>query len=254
MDNFSVRLARSKEEIDLAKRLRFEVFNIELQKGLKESYALGLDEDEYDEICDHIIIIDKEQDEVVGTYRLLLGKNLKNDGRFYSENEFDIGALKSRRDDFLELGRSCVHRDYRKGAVVVLLWQAILEYVKTNNAKYIIGCSSVYTTDLLEISKIYHLLKKKHGACDEFLFKPQPGRKMRGLKTDIDISGEEKEILLKIPALVRSYLKLGAKVCSEPVVDHEFGTVDFFMMLKVSEISKAFLKRFRLDNLLPYET
>ncbi len=253
MDDFLVKFAQSREEVDSAKRLRFKVFNIELQKGLEQSYASGLDEDEYDAICDHIIIIDRKKEEVVGTYRLLLGKKLKNGGSFYSENEFDLSKIKSNAGDFLELGRSCVHKDYRQGAVVILLWRAILEYVKANDVKYIIGCSSVYTTDLLEISKIYRLLKIKHGAKDAFLVKPRQGREIFGLKIDIDIIGQEKDILSRIPALVRSYLKLGAVVCSDPILDYEFGTVDFFMMLKISEINAVFLKRLGLDNFFSYE-
>lgn len=248
MKDFIVKLAQNKEEIDLAKRLRFQVFNLELQKGLETSYSLGLDQDEYDDICDHIIIIDQKNHEVVGTYRLLLGERLKEGGRFYSESEFDLENLKKTRRVFLELGRSCVHKDYRKGTVVALLWHAILEYVKANKVEYIIGCSSVYTTDIIEVSKIYRLLKTKHGVKEDFFVKPRQEYAIKGLQSDIDICGQEKEILLKVPALVRSYLKLGAVVCCEPVLDQKFGTVDFFMMLKISEISKIFLKRFGLDN------
>lgn len=247
MNDFLVKLAQTKEEVDLAKRLRFAVFNIELQKGLRASYASGLDEDEYDSLCEHIIIIDKKSQEAVGTYRLLLGKKIKeNNGSFYSESEFDLASLGRHRHSFLEIGRSCVHKDFRRGAVVALLWHAILDYVKTHQVEYIIGCSSVYTIDPLEVSKIYKLLKARHGAPEEFLVQPKPGHVILGLQPDVDIIGQEKEIFLKVPALVRSYLKLGAVVCSELVLDHEFGTVDFFMMLKISEMSKAFLKRFGL--------
>ena len=247
MSDFLVKLAQNPKEIESAQRLRFEVFNLEMKKGLKSSFEKGLDSDEYDPLCDHILIIDKKSDQVIGTYRFLLRSRLGPKGRFYSENEFDLRNIKKLDGEFLEMGRSCVHKDYRRNSIVHLLWAGIIDYVNKNGVAYIMGCPSVYTMDLVELSKIYTLMKKDHFAPERLRVFPKEKGLIESLNDQADINGDEKKILLKLPSLMRSYLKTGAFVCGGPALDREFGTVDFFMLLDIANISDDYLKkRFRI--------
>ncbi len=245
MSDFEITLASSKEELRSAQRLRFEVCNLEMKKGLEASYACGLDSDAFDDICDHILIIDKTKKSVIGTYRLLLGRKLGASGKFYAENEFDLSNLKGIKDDILEMGRSCVHKDYRRNAIVMLLWAGIIDYVSRHRVRYITGCPSVYTVDPAEVSDIFALLKRDHFAPANLRVRPLAAKAFSRLDRHCNIEGREKQIMLKIPSLVRSYLKFGAFVCGEPVFDEEFGTVDFFMLLEMDKISSAYVDRMR---------
>ncbi len=248
MSGFLVKIAENQKEVKAAQRLRFKVFNVEMKRGLSSSYESGLDIDEYDEVCDHILIIDKKKNEAIGTYRLLLRLRLKGEKRFYSEGEFDLRNIRKLKGEILEMGRSCVHKDYRRNSIVALLWSEIIKYIKEHRVEYIIGCPSLYTDELLEINKIYTLMKKSYFAPEELRVWPRAARALKGIRDNIEIGREEKNIFLKIPSLVRSYIKVGAYVCGEPARDDEFHTVDFFMLLEVAKISSMYLRRFGLKE------
>src|SRR5215470_17652685 len=126
--NLEVKLATNLTELDAAMRLRFEVFNLELQEGLVSSYDRGYDTDAYDTYCDHLIVKDLTSGEVIGTYRLLRGGQAKRHIGFYSENEFDLSNLKQSCGEMLELGRSCIAATHRSYATLNLLWSAIARY------------------------------------------------------------------------------------------------------------------------------
>lgn len=243
MNDFEIRLASSKKDVESAQRLRFEVFNLEMKKGLASSFAQGLDRDEFDDVCEHILILDKASKKVIGTYRLLLGRKLGAKGRFYAENEFDLSRLRVLKKDILEIGRSCVHKNFRRNAIVMLLWAGIMEYVRMNRAKYITGCPSVYSRDPKEISAIFALLKKNYYSPETWRVYPAQGKAFGPLDRTFQPDNHERQIMLKIPSLVRSYLKFGALVCGEPVLDETFGSVDFFMMLEMEKISSSYLDR-----------
>ena len=120
-------------------KLRFEVFNLELSEGLQSSYQTGLDMDEYDDYCDHIIVMDTTKDVVVGTYRLLPGYRAENGIGYYSESEFEMFNLRRLSGNKLELGRACVHRDYRGSAVLNLMWAGIAQYIENYDINYLFG-------------------------------------------------------------------------------------------------------------------
>ncbi|HAJ57739.1 MAG TPA: hemolysin [Candidatus Omnitrophica bacterium] len=248
MSDFLIKLAQGPKEVESAQRLRFEVFNLELKKGLKAAHESGLDRDEYDPICDHVLIIDKKSGATIGTYRLLLRSRLGADGRFYSENEFDLANIRKADGEILEMGRSCVHKDYRSNSILLLLWQRILSYVEDHRVRYIIGCPSLYTMDTAEISSVYSLMKKEYLAPREFRVYPKEKASVPGLSDSVPLDGQERKVLLKLPSLIRSYIKIGAQVCGEPALDPEFGTADFFMLLDVSRMADSYLRRFRVHN------
>src|SRR5712692_7905644 len=147
MSDFEIKITRDPDEIHEAQKLRFEVFNLEMKKGLEESYQRGLDVDQFDSVCDHLIVRERNQRRVVGTYRLLLGSEARKHSGFYSEQEFNLENIKKLDGELLELGRSCAHRDYRDRALIHLMWQTIAEYVKNHQVQYLFGCASFPTTD-----------------------------------------------------------------------------------------------------------
>src|SRR5262245_34443461 len=139
MADFEVKIAAQRSEIEAAQRLRFQVFNLELNKGLKSSYEHELDFDEFDPFCDHLIVRDLRSGDVVGTYRLLRGEQARRNIGFYSEKEFDLSRIRQLDGELLELGRSCARKDFRDRSLIPLMWEAIAEQVKKHRVRYLFG-------------------------------------------------------------------------------------------------------------------
>ena len=223
--------------------MRFRVFNLELNKGLESSYAQELDIDEFDPYCQHLIVRDRTSKEVVGTYRLLLGSQAKKHLGFYSEREFNLDNVKKLDGELLELGRSCARRDFRDKSLIPLMWEAIAQYVKDHGVRFLFGCSSLYTTDGREVSECFSLMKQKYYALDAQRVDPVPACRFDGLIDDIELC-DEQGLFLRLPSLIKSYLRLGAVVCGPPALDREFGTADFLLLLDIHQLSGEYLRRF----------
>ena len=172
MSDLEVKITTDPKEIREAQRLRFEVFNLEMNKGLQASYACGLDIDEFDPICDHLIVRDLKSEEVVGTYRLLLGSRAERNIGFYSEREFNLQNIKKLDGELLELGRSCARKDFRDKSLIPLMWDAIAQYVRKHRVRYLFGCGSVYTTEASEAMAYFSMLKRKYYAAEMFRVHP----------------------------------------------------------------------------------
>src|SRR5271169_324508 len=226
--HFIVKLAEYYEELVKALRLRFDVFNRELNEGLDRSYVTGMDRDSYDDYCDHLIIIDTRCDKVVGTYRLLLGSIAENNIGYYSEGEFDMTAIRAIGGEKLELGRSCVHRDYRNAGVINLLWAGIARYVEIYDVRHLFGCGSLHTDDPAEVSMVYSYMNTFHRSSAEFTVYPM--KKLRGVRLSRIV--DQKTAFDKLPPLIKGYLRLGALICGEPAYDDEFGTTDLYLLLE----------------------
>jgi putative hemolysin len=243
MAEFEIKIATDAQEIAEAQRLRFQVFNLELTKGLQSSYQSGLDVDEFDPFCNHLIVRDSKSKEVVGTYRMMLGAQARHHLGFYSEKEFDLTHIRKLDGELLELGRSCARKDYRDRALLPLMWEAIADYVRANRVRYLFGCGSLYTTDVAEISAIFALLRNKYYAPDSCRVEPVAGCRFEGLP-DLQVgSAEEAALFQKLPSLIKGYLRIGALVCGPPALDIEFGTADFFLLLDFGSLKEAYLKR-----------
>jgi L-ornithine Nalpha-acyltransferase len=247
MADFEVKIATEPSEIEQAQRLRFQVFNLELNKGLKASYERGTDVDEFDPYCDHLIVREINSADVVGTYRLLLGSQARRHIGFYSEKEFDLTRIKELDGELLELGRSCARKDFRDRALIALMWEAIAEQVRKHDVRYLFGCASLYTTDVDEVNAIYALLKEKYYASQAFRVKPVKECAFQGIR-DVAIA-DEQALFQKLPSLIKGYLRIGALVCGPPALDEEFGTADFFMLLDFSTLKGEYLKRLGLTDL-----
>ncbi|HEX2385704.1 MAG TPA: GNAT family N-acyltransferase [Candidatus Binatia bacterium] len=246
MSDFEITISRSPEDIRAAQKLRFEVFNLEMKKGLQASYARGLDVDDFDPICDHLIVRERKSTRVVGTYRLLLGSTARKHLGFYSEHEFNLDRIKRLDGELLELGRSCAHKDYRDRALIHLMWQSIAEYVKNHRVRYLFGCASFPTADPLEVSGSMALVKEKFYAPEKFRVEPLPELRIEGLDEKPRIDDPD-ALFATLPSLIKGYLRVGAKLCGPPALDREFGTTDLFLLLDILEISGEYLKRFGLS-------
>jgi putative hemolysin len=245
MADLEIKITTDPSEIEEAQKLRFQVFNVEMDKGLKASYATGLDSDEFDRYCEHLIVRDLSSKEVVGTYRLLLGSRARNSIGYYSEREFDLENIKKLDGEFLELGRTCARKDFRDRALIPLMWEAIAQYINTHKVRFLFGCGSLYTTRLDEVSEIYSMLKRKFYAREAYRVAPAAHCKFEGLDSDVK-TDDEQSLFVKLPSLIKGYLRIGALVCGPPALDEEFGTADFFLLLDFSTMSSDYLRRLHL--------
>ncbi|TAK08573.1 GNAT family N-acetyltransferase [bacterium] len=240
---FEIKITKDRSEIREAQKLRFEVFNLEMKKGLECSYQRGLDADDYDPLCEHLIVRDLNSRKVVGTYRLLLGSEARSHFGFYSEREFNLENIKRLSGELLELGRSCAHKDYRDRALISLMWDAIAEYIKTHKIRYIFGCASLLTTHPPEVSELFSYLKEKYYAPEELRVYPVPEKSFPELDENVKIR-DEQAIFLRLPSLIKGYLRVGAFLCGPPALDLEFGTTDLFLLLDVTKMSTEYRRRF----------
>ena len=243
MAGFEIKITRDRSEIREAQKLRFEVFNLEMKKGLQASYRQGLDIDDYDPLCDHLIVRDPKNRKVVGTYRLLRGSEAHRHFAFYSEREFGLDNIKRLSDESLELGRSCAHKDYRDKALISFMWDAIADYIKRYNVRYIFGCASLLTTEPLEVSRFYSYLKGNYYAPEQLRVYPLPEKIFPGLDENVTIANGE-SVFMRLPSLIKGYLRIGARLCGPPALDAEFGTTDLFLLLDVTQTSAEYKRRF----------
>jgi L-ornithine Nalpha-acyltransferase len=246
MSDFEIKITRDPEEVRQAQKLRFEVFNLEMKKGLEASYERGLDIDDFDPICDHLIVRNRNERRVVGTYRLLLGSAARSHFGFYSEREFNLEKIKQLDGELLELGRSCAHKDYRDRSLIHLMWQTIAEYVKNHRVRYLFGCASFPTTDPLEVGPCISMIKQKYYAPETFRVDPLAEMRVTDLPDDVEIKDPE-ELFHRLPSLIKGYLRVGALVCGPPALDLEFGTTDLFLLLDMKQASVEYLRRFGLS-------
>jgi putative hemolysin len=225
---YDVRLARTREAVEAALRLRFEVFNLELHEGLAESFFTGLDEDEFDRFCDHLIVIEETTGDVVGTYRMQTGEMAARSGcGFYCAREFHFAPYEPIRNSLIELGRACVHQDHRSFTVISLLWKGIIEYALEHRGRYLIGCSSLTSLDPALGSAMFHQLSRKHLAAESLRTQP-----LSALAIPID---PRPIPCSPPPKLLRAYLSIGARICGPPAIDREFGTIDFLTLLDIKD-------------------
>lgn len=233
---YEISLAKDAAELHAAQALRFIVFNLELHEGLENSYATCRDVDPFDEICDHLIIKDTLSGQVVGTYRLQTGRTAATKLGFYSATEFDFTPFKPIRNEIVELGRACVHRDHRNLVVLGMLWNGIAKYLRKHSCRYLIGCSSLSSQDPIVGATVYSQLCRQNLVEECFQTKPNPGWEC---PTDTLTNNR-----VKVPKLLGAYLSLGAKICGAPAIDREFKTIDFLTFLDFASLPPDALERY----------
>jgi putative hemolysin len=234
--HYATRLARNLDEVRAAQTLRFEVFNLELNEGLAESFSTGRDEDPFDAVCDHLVVEHLPTGQIVGTYRLQTGANAARSLGYYSAREFDFQVFETMRRKIVELGRACVHRQHRNLVVLGLLWKGIADYAQRHGARYLLGCSSLTSQDPAVGASAYTDLCRRHLASVEFRTRPLPA-----FDCPLDQLADESS---NIPKLLRAYLTIGAKICGPPALDRQFKTIDFLTLLDLRALPPGVRSRF----------
>ena len=228
---YLVRFARTLEEIEAALKLRFEVFNLELGEGLASSFQTGRDRDQFDATCHHLIVLDKETDSVVGTYRLQTIEMVGSAERFYSSGEFDLKCLpREVLAESVELGRACIALEHRNRQVLFLLWKGLALYLVSSRKRFLFGCCSLTSQNQNDGRRMLDYLTE-HGHMHPLFFVPPiPGYECDAHETDFNFG------VAKVPRLFDSYLRIGAKVCGPPAIDRLFKTIDFLVILDSQNI------------------
>jgi len=242
-----VRLAQDEAEVKASQELRYRIFCGEMGgKASPEIQQQQRDFDEFDDYCDHLLVIDTERagaQAVVGTYRLLRRSAMESLGRFYSESEYDVTAIRKVEGEILELGRSCVNADYRNRAVMTLLWRGIGAYINLHAITLMFGCASFTGADPKEhelaLAYLYHYhLAPVH--C-RLIARPELYVRMDTIAKDaIDV----KEALHALPALIKGYLRLNGFVGDGAVVDHAYNTTDVGIIVQTSLVTDKYAQRY----------
>lgn len=245
-----VRLARSEAEIAAAQEVRYRVFFEELGARRDTLSTERRDADRFDGACDHLLVFDTslpgpESRRIVGTYRLLRQERALATGGFYSEDEFELAKLVARHPGqrFLELGRSCVLPEYRSKRTIELLWQGIWAYITHYGIGVMAGCASFHGTVPAAHAEALSFLAHRCRTSAEFDVRAVPGR-YRSMDLMPAEAVNARSAALALPPLIKGYLRLGAKVGDGCVVDHEFDTVDVFVVLPVREIDRRYISHY----------
>jgi putative hemolysin len=242
---FILKTVETADELIEALRLRYQVFHREL---LGKFRPTGIDVDEFDFVCDHLVIVDKKTKKIVGTYRFNSSEFSHN---FYCEQEFHMENLMSRPGTKLELGRACIHSEYRRGAVIALLWRGIADYMKAINASILFGCASIKTESPRQAALLYHYFHRDGRFKEGMLCPPTAKYTMPNLDLWIEnlsreLTVEEKtEIDELIPPLCRAYLKAGSLMGGEPAYDSAFKCIDFLTILPRENLNAALWRKYK---------
>ncbi|MGB7847833.1 MAG: GNAT family N-acyltransferase [Candidatus Acidiferrum sp.] len=233
---FRVSLGQSHEDLVECQRLRYSVFNLELGEGLSTSERSGLDIDPFDSFCDHLMVRDLESGNLVGTYRLQTGEVARRNLGYYGNQIFDFSVYEPIRREMLELGRACVHVDFRNIMVLHALWKGIAIYATRNDARYLLGCSSISSQDENFGIAMYDSLKAKYLVEPALRTMPQPGYNCQATGAPVEVS--------RPPRLFRAYLEISGRICGPPAIDREFKTIDFLTLVDLANLPDRVRTRF----------
>lgn len=241
---YRCRFARDHDDLQEVLRLRYRVFNLELGEGLETSHALGLDLDDFDAQCHHLMVIHEPTARIVGTYRMQTIEMARTGRGLYSADEFDFSGWPA---DVIarscEVGRACIEAEHRHRRVLLLLWRGLGSYVVHNRKRYLFGCCSLTSQDPIEAARMREYLLR-HGHVHPTLdLQPQPD--FDCAEQDLPTEGWEQ---VHVPTLFRTYLRYGAWICGRPAIDRQFKTIDFLALLDLEDLDPEFiLRQFEVD-------
>ena len=233
--------AQHQDEVREAQKLRFDVFGTEMGARLSGKVP-GHDIDLFDDYCEHLLVRDGASGLVIGTYRVLTPAQAKRAGSTYSDTEFDLPRLRGLRNRMVELGRSCVHANYRQGAVIMALWGALFEFMERNSLDTMIGCASIPMLHNGVVSgdvaaSIWQQLRHTHLADIQHHVRP---------RLPLPVEELDHSLAIEPPALIKGYLRLGAKVLGAPAWDPDFNTADLPMMMRIADLPSRYRKHFTM--------
>jgi putative hemolysin len=238
-NTIAVSWARHLDEVREAQRLRYQVFATEMGATLTGTVP-GHDIDLFDNFCEHLLVRDVPSNAVIGTYRVLTPAQALRVGSTYSDTEFDLTRLRFLRERMVELGRSCVHRDHRHGGTILALWSALAEFMVRNRLDTMIGCASIPMLHNGVVSgdvaaSIWSKVKNTHLAAIEYQVLPRRPLPLERLTCTLDVDP---------PALIKGYLRLGAKVLGPPAWDPDFNSADLPMLVSIAALPARYRKHF----------
>lgn len=232
----ALQFAKTEDDVREAQRLRYRIFAEEMGARL-DTPEPGLDRDMYDPYCEHLLVRDVDTQEVVGTYRILSPSQAKALGGYYSDEEFDLTRLTHLRDRMVEVGRSCVHPDYRNGATIAMLWSGLANYMRQNNYEYLVGCASISMADGGHFAaSVYRKIRETYMSPVEWRVFPRCALPHDALNNTLDAA---------IPPLIKGYLRVGCYVCGDPAWDPDFNTADVLVLLPMERISGRYDRHFQ---------
>ncbi|KPU96490.1 ornithine-acyl-ACP acyltransferase [Variovorax paradoxus] len=231
--------ARHQDDVRAAQRLRYEVFVGEMGARISTSLP-GHDVDLFDDFCEHLLVRDELTQQVIGTYRVLTPAQARRVGSTYSDTEFDLTRLRDLRERMVELGRSCVHPEHRQGGVILALWGALAGFMHRNKLDTMIGCASIPmshngVTCGDAAASIWRQLSASHMAPIQYQVQPRLALPVERLDGSLDVEP---------PALIKGYLRLGAKVLGAPAWDPDFNTADLPMLMRIDDLPARYRKHF----------
>lgn len=234
-----VELASTAREVREAQSLRYRVFGEEMGAQLKGD--TGFDIDEFDDYCQHLLVRESHTGEVVGCTRVLSDTGAARLGRFYSECEFELGAITQLAGRLLEVGRTCISPEFRQGSAIAVLWSGLAGYINLHGFDYLFGCASVPLGESdIQAAAIMNRLRRQAMAPESLRVVPRAPLLNAQVPDDV--------LDAPLPALLRAYVRLGAKVCGEPCRDPDFGVADVLMLLNVDELNPSYSRHF-LDRM-----
>ena len=241
---YSARFARSPTDLERVLRLRYRVFNLELGEGLESSHFEGLDRDEFDDHCHHLLVVHTPTDQVIGTYRMQTSEMATAGPGFYSNDEFQIDRWPlAVLDSSCEVGRACIAADYRHRRVLLLLWRGLGAYVLHNRKRYLFGCCSLTSQDPADAARMSEFLRQRGHVHPTLDLQPRPQCDCG--ETRFDAEGWQD---VKVPTLMGTYLRYGAWICGRPAIDRAFKTIDFLALLDLDEMDpERILRQFEVD-------
>lgn len=235
----ALHLARSQDDVEALQRLRYRIFTDELQAVFPEAID-GRDVDRYDAWCRHYMVSDIQSGKVVGTYRVLVPENAATLGGYYSESEFDISPIDALRPDLVEIGRSCIHPDYRGGSVIMLLWTGLAQTMLEGGYRYMLGCASVSLRDggatAAEVWRLAQTLMAKRTDIPQI--HPLHSYPVERLGVSLPA---------RLPPLIKGYIKAGATICGAPAWDPDFNTADFPILMDIQRMDDRYRRHFGVD-------
>jgi len=236
--SFRVKIARTDADLRAAQALRYDVFVRELGGGgTLVDHAGGLERDRFDPYFDHMLVIDQTNGRVAGVYRLLRDDQARAAGGFYSEDEYDLGVLKSSDRKLLELGRSCLHRDYRGSKAMYHLWTGLADYVAEHDIDILFGVASFHGTDPGALAAPLSLLHHNHLAPPDLRVRARTGH-FQSMNLTEPAALDRPRALREVPALIKAYLRLGGVVGEGAYVDHAFNTTDVCLVMDTARMNQ----------------
>ncbi|MFN3714050.1 MAG: GNAT family N-acetyltransferase [Alcanivoracaceae bacterium] len=230
---FVAEFTRSRRDIFRAQRLRYRIFSEEYGASFRAPF--GLDRDRFDKHCLHLIVRDTRTGELVGYTRVLTGEASVRAGGFYSAGEFDIDMLAGLTGRVAEIGRTCIHPEHRGGAVIAVLWSRLAQFMLEEKIDHLIGCASVALGEGYDVGAIVARIRERH--LSESARRVSPRLPLQQLAAS-NGGGE------RMPALLKAYLRMGARVCGEPCWDPDFNCIDFFILLSVTDLPARYVQHF----------